>query len=126
MAEKGLLDFYSLDELTPEERYQAALRNRIAEAQFLMDDLNARMSDYPKYSDYADSPLTTHPIGIYRGLLGLFRGENLKDMTSDVYNLRSYIKRLGWDLDRPDPSTDIFLDPKDMDDVSPLPKLRSK
>lgn len=126
MAEKGLLNFYSLDELTPEERYQAALSNRIGEAQFLMDDLNARMSDYPKYSDYADSPLTTYPLGIYRGLLGLFRGENLNDMASDVYKLQYYIKTLNRDLDRPAPSMDNLLTPTDTDDVPPLPKLRSK
>ena len=124
MAERGLLNFYSLDELTPEERYQIALRNRIGEAQFLIDDFNARMSDYPKYSDYPDSPLTTHPLGIYRGLLGLFRGENLKDMTRDASDLKYYIKRLDRDLDRSDYS--INKKPKDTDDVAPFPKLRSK
>jgi hypothetical protein len=126
MAEKGLLNFYSLDELTPEERYQAALKNRIGEAQFLIDDLNTRMSDYPLYSDYDFSPLTTYPLGIYRGLLGFFRGENLNDMTYDAEDLRRYIQEQSRYLDRPAPSMNNLLTPKDTDDVSSLPKLRSK
>jgi hypothetical protein len=122
----GLLGFYDRGPLTPEERYQAALQARIAEAQGIFNSLNESMSKYPVYSDYADSPLTTYPIGIYRGLLGFINGENLNDMSSDADMLQNYILRESRQLNRQAPSMGNLTSPMDAQDVPALPRLRSR
>lgn len=124
----GLLSFYDRGPLTPEERYQAALQARIAEAQGMVGDLNERMSDYIQYPTgfNSDNPLAIYPTAIYNGLLGLFRGEDLGSMATDADRLRAYILSEGRQLNRAKPSMSNLTTPSDAQDVRPLPRLRSR
>lgn len=133
----GLLSFYDRGPLTPEERYQAALRTRIAEAQGMMDDFNERASSYIPYPTgfNSDNPLIIYPTMIYNGLLGYFRGENFSDMVRDADTLGRYIRRQSEQVREIDPSVQYdkrqsdlmsMLTPVDAQDVRPLPILRSK
>ena len=124
----GLLSFYDRGPLTPEERYQAALQARIAEAQGMLGGLDERMSDYIQYPTgfNSDNPLVIYPTAMYNGLLGLLRGENLRNMASDADMLRAYISSEGRQVNRLKPSMSNLTTPSDAQDVRPLPILRSK
>lgn len=131
----GLLSFYDRGPLTPEERYQAALQARIAEAQGIMGDFNERVSNYiPLPTGFnSNNPLIIYPTMIYNGLLGYFRGENPDDMVRDAETLRHYIRRQSRELREQNPSfqherSDLssMWTPVDAQDVRPLPRLRSR
>jgi len=124
----GLLSFYDRGPLTPEERYQAALQARIAEAQGMLSGLDERMSDYIQYPTgfNSDNPLAIYPTAMYNGLLGLLRGENLRNMASDADMLRAYISSEGRQVNRLKPSMSNLTTPSDAQDVRPLPRLRSR